>query len=419
MRRVISGRAPGVAVSGAAAHGRFEAEPAGGRLRRLQRKYAPFLDQTSEGNRRLVLVLAAIVGALAVIGLPELLRAFVWGNDVEIPLRAAAHWSAGGQPYPPSAMQVEKGPDLPFLYPPFVLPLVSIFAGLPHDVVTAVWMALTVLVAAWTCRRLGMPWPAVPFVLAWPPFAEGLITGNVQIWHFAAFVALLYVPGAVAPVQKVLVPARDAVNGILAAGVGILKVTQLMPVLYLARRRFRAVVVAVVVLGLAFLLMLPFTGFAVYGDWLAQLQRADDPSWHPAGIPLPRLLGVPELVLAGVAGTVVLLVRGRDSAAWLGIAMIVAAPSLHGYGFLFLLPGLLTVRRDLSIAVAALFLGNYHGYAWWLACLIVSYLLVASMRWPWLRARASADRQLDEEPLAGADGVVSAPPVVWADANAG
>jgi hypothetical protein len=92
----------------------------------------------------------------------------------------------------------------------------------------------------------------------------------------------------------------------------------------------------------------------------------------------------------------VLLVRGRDSAAWLGIAMIVASPTLHGYGFLFLLPGLLTIRRDLSIVVAALFLGNYHGYAWWLACLIVSYLLVASMRWPWLRARASAGDSLGD-----------------------
>ena len=409
-RSTQSPSAGGGAASTDAGVARERAEAIGDRLRCYQSRYAPFLDQTTEGNRRLVFALAAIVGALAVIGLPELLTAFVWGNDIEIPLRAAAHWSAGGQPYPPSAMQVAQGPDLPFLYPPFVLPLVSLFAGLPHDVVSAGWIGLSILVAAWTCRRLGIPWQAVPFVLAWPPFAEGLITGNVQIMHFAAFVALLYVPGVVAPAQKALVPARDAVNGILAAAVGILKVTQLMPVVYLARRRFRAAVVAVALIGLVFLVMLPFTGIDLYRDWFAQLQRADDPSWNPGGIPLARLLGISDLLVAGVAGVVVLLVRGRNSAAWLGIAMIVASPSLHGYGFLFLLPGLLTIRRDLSIVVAALFLGNYHGYAWWLACLLVAYFLVASARWPWLRARQAQAVASPEEAPGGSSGTRLSPP---------
>jgi Glycosyltransferase family 87 len=360
----------------------------GDQLRKLQRRYAPFLEQGSAGNKRLVLVLGLIVGVLAIIGLQELLAAFVLGNDVEIPLRAAERWSSGGQPYPASAMLVYQGGDLPFLYPPFLLPLIVPFSHLPHDVVSAVWMALLALAAIWSCRRLGIPWPAVPFVLAWPPFAEGLITGNVQIAHFAAFVALLYVPGAVAPVQKAFAPARDWINGLQAAAVGVLKVTQLLPVLYLARRRFRAAVVSGLLLVALFVVFLPLTGLAVYGDWFAQLQRADGPAFAGAGIPLSRILGVPDLAMAAIGIAIVLLARGRDAAAWLGIAMILSAPSMHGYGMLFLLPGLLTLRRDVAIALAALFLGNYHGYAWWLAVLMVAYLLVASRRWSWLRASA-------------------------------
>lgn len=367
------------------------ASPIGDRLRDLQGRYAPFLSQRDEWNKKLVVALGLVVGALAVIGLPELLRAFIPGNDVEIPLRAAERWASGGQPYPPSALLVLRGPDTPFLYPPFVLPLIAPFSHLRHDVVSAVWVVLTVLAAVWACRRLGIPWLAVPLVLAWPPFAEGIISGNVQIMHFAAFVALLYVPGAAAPVQKKLLPAQDLVNAAEAAAVGVLKVTQLLPVLYLARRRFRAAVISGLALAAIFLIMLPLTGLGIYIDWLAQLQRVDDPSWPLGGLTLARLIGVPDLLLAAVGVSVALTVRGRDSAAWLGIALVVSAQSLHGYGFLFLLPGLMTIRRDLAIPLGALFLGNYHGYAWWLAVLIVSYLLAVSTRWTWLRAPTGRD----------------------------
>ncbi len=357
-------------------------------LRSLQRRHTPFMNQASEGNKRLVGILFLIVGILAVVGLPALFAAFPLGNDVDIPLRAAERWLAGGQPYPPEAMTVLRGADLPFLYPPFLLPLIAPFAHLPRDVVSAVWIGLTILAAGWSCRRLGMPWLAVPFVLAWPPFAEGIICGNVQVMHFAAYVALLYLPGSVAPIQRELSRRGDIANGILAAAVGVLKVTQLLPVLYLGRRRFRAAVISGLALVAIVLLLLPFTGILVYGDWLAQLSRANDPSWLPGGIPLAKMIGLPNMLLAAMGVAIALLARGRDSAAWLGIALIVAAPSMHGYGMLFLLPALMTLRRDLAIPLAALFLGNYHGYAWWLCVLIVAYLLVASQRWSWLRAPA-------------------------------
>jgi hypothetical protein len=350
------------------------------------------MDQRGPVDRALTIGFGIVVGALAVAGIPDLRASFLSGLDLEIPLRAATHWSTGAAVYPPSAMLVQHGPDLPYLYPPFVLPLLTPLAALPRDLVIDVWLVVCLLAAVWTCRRLGIPWLAVPFLLAWPPFGEGLIVGNVQILLFAAFVAVFYEPGAGAPEQRVLQRGRDLRNGLLAAAVGALKFTQALPVLYLARRRFRAALLGVAVFGVVAAATLPFTGLSIYGDWLAQLARAADPAWTIGGVSLTHRAGIPDVVPIGVGAVLAVLVRGRDSAAWLGIALIVATPSAHGYTFLFLLPAMLTIRRDVAIPIGILFLGVYHGYSWWLAWLIVTWLLLASTRWTWLRApRRSED----------------------------
>jgi hypothetical protein len=355
-------------------------------LGRGRAAFVELFDQRRRWNHRLTLGLAVIVGIACVIGLPELFGAFPAGIDLEIPLRAASHFSSGGQAYPASAMLVEKGPDLPYLYPPFLLPLLTPIAALPRGAVTGTWLILCAMCAVWTCRRLAIPWPAVPFVLAWPPVAEGLITGNSQIFAFAAFVALVYEPADGTLRTRSFLPARDALNGVLAAAVGALKVTQLLPVLFLARRRFKAAVIGLATLAAVAVVTLPLTGISIYVDWLAQLQRAADPNWTVGGVALGRRLGVPDLILAACGIAMALSVRGRDAVAWLGIALLIATPSVHGYTFLFLLPGLLTIRRDWAILLATLFLGVYHAIGWWMACLLVAYFLIASSRWTWLRA---------------------------------
>jgi Glycosyltransferase family 87 len=343
-------------------------------------------DQRGKANKGLTVGLGILVGGACVLGVSELIAVFPAGIDLEIPLRAASHWASGSQAYPPSAMLVQSGPDLPYLYPPFLLPFLAPIAALPRDTVTGVWLILCFMCAVWTCRRLAIPWLAVPFVLAWPPFAEGLITGNVQIISFAAFVALLYEPVDGALRQRTFLPQRDALNGVLAGAVGVLKTTQLLPVLYLARRRFRAAFLGVAVLGTVALATLLLTGLDIYGDWLSQLQRAADPAWTIGGVALGHRVGIPDSIPIAIGIVLALVVRGKDSAAWLGIALIVATPSVHGYTFLFLLPGLLTIRRDVAIPVAALFIGVYHGFAWWMAFVFVVYFLVAMIRWPRLRA---------------------------------
>jgi hypothetical protein len=169
----------------------------------------------------------------------------------------------------------------------------------------------------------------------------------------------------------------------------VCKITQLLPVLYLARRRFRAAALGVGALAVVCLVTLPLTGVAIYGDWLAQLQRAANPEWTIGGVAIGRRVGIPDALFAVVGIVMALSVRGRDSAAWLGIALLVATPSVHGYTFLFLLPGLLTIRRDIAIPIAALFIGVYHAEAWWLAAALVIAALIAMHRWPWLRIAES------------------------------
>lgn len=336
----------------------------------------------------MVIALGLVVGLAVVSRALELRTYWPAGVDLEIPLRAAGRWAAGEEPYQASAMLVQSGPDLPFLYPPYLLPLLAPIASLPRDAVIGLWLAGCLLASVWACRRLTIPWPAVPFVLAWPPFLEGLITGNIQVFAFAAFVALFYGPADGAPRQMPFEQARSLTNGLLAVAIGALKVTQLLPLLYLLRRQMRAAIVALLALAILTIATMPFTGAVAYGDWLAQLQRAADPAWAPGGITLGRSFGIPDPLFIVVGVAIALFARGRDSAAWLGIAMLLATTSVHGYTFLFVLPGLLAIRRDLAIAVAALFLGSYPD-AWWLAIGLVAAALLAMPHWSWLRANGA------------------------------
>ena len=114
--------------------------------------------------------------------------------DIEIPLRAADRWIQGSQPYLASSFAAPVGYDLPFLYPPVVLPFLVPFTVLPRAIVLAAWAAFVLAAAGFTLRRLGGAWLLVPLILAWPPFAEGILGGNVQVLLVAAFVAV-FVPG--------------------------------------------------------------------------------------------------------------------------------------------------------------------------------------------------------------------------------
>jgi hypothetical protein len=365
--------------------------------------------QSSPANRHLTRGLAALLVLIIVISLPAFLT---WspGVDLEIPLRAASRWSAGGQPYLASSFAETSGPGLPFLYPPWLLPLLAPIAGLPRAAVLAPWLTLEAVVAVWTCRRLSVPWPAVPLVLLWPPFMEGLVTGNVQVIQLAAFTAIFFVRGKSWELLPRLpdspdsrsgmsrrTPARDALDGLLAAGVGALKYTQLLALVWLLRPRPRAAILGGAALVAVAVAMLPFTGIGLYRDWLDQLGRAADLSWAPAGAPLAFLVGRPVATAAAVAVVVAMFfVRGRDAGAWVGIALLVAAPSIHGYGMLFLLPTLLVLRRDLAITLTIV-IARYNPYGWWISIAVAAAALAASGRFPALRAQVHFGSRTDPE----------------------
>src|SRR5688500_4379524 len=150
-------------------------------------------DRRARGAEAVVhLVLAAITVLLAVLTLRDLITYYPYGVDLEIPLRAAARWSSGGEPYLAEAFEVTAGPELPFLYPPFVLPFLTPLLDASRAIVFPAWTLVCVAAGIAACRRLALPWPIVPLVLIWPPFAEGILGGNVQIVLFAAFTAVLW-----------------------------------------------------------------------------------------------------------------------------------------------------------------------------------------------------------------------------------
>ncbi len=148
--------------------------------------------------------------------------------DLEIPLRAAERWLAGGSPYLASSFAEPAGYRLPFLYAPPTLPFFAGLSLLPREVAGFLWAAACLAAAGWGTRRLGIPWVAIPLVLAWPPFAEALLGGNVQIFLFAALVAVFWQ----APIGRWRARERDVSlasdttrTGMLAAFIPAMKVS--------------------------------------------------------------------------------------------------------------------------------------------------------------------------------------------------
>ena len=211
-----------------------------------------------------------------------------------------------------------------------------------------------------------------------------MVVGNVEIFLFAAYVTVFYEPRDGAPVQREFKPGQDFPNGVIAAFVGALKVGQTLALLYLARRRFRSALFGGLFFGAIVPVTLPLTGISLYFDWLAQLQRASDPAWGSGGFTLSHNLGIPDAITISIGIAAALLLRGRDAVAWLGLALILATPNVHGHTFLFLLPALFTIRRDLAIPIGGLHLMFLTGPIW-LSWGLLVVLLAASRRWPRLR----------------------------------
>jgi hypothetical protein len=344
-------------------------------------------------NRLLRFGLAILALLMCLIAFHNLLTEYPWGVDVVIPLKAATRWLAGGQPYLASSFLAGPGYDLPYLYPPFVLPFVALFTALPQTALIVAWFVLSVGAAIFACRRLAIPWLAIPFLFVWPPFTEGVLGGNVQVVVFAAFVAFLWRKPNAGEIRPDFEPPehdpadRDRPayrDGLLAVAIGALKASQVQPWLYLLRRNWRAAVIgALAVVGLA-LVTLPILGTQVWLDWVAQLGRANDPTWILAGAGIARSMPwwVGDLVALGSLAAVI-LVPNRHAGAWIGLLAVIGSPSLRTFGLLFALPAMLLVRREIAL-VAGLLIATYTFEGWWLAMALITGSLLLGPRLPWL-----------------------------------
>ncbi len=349
----------------------------------------------SRSNKWLCIGLAVAAAISTLATFRTLVATYPLGVDLAIPLRATERWMAGGSPYLASSFLVTSGAGQPFLYPPFVLPLLAPLTVLPGAVVTIGWGLACLAAAAWTCRRLGIPWWAVPITMAWPPFAEALLGLNVQVLLIAAFVALFFDPATAAGAPRERDLGRSTrppfVDGVLATAIAVLKASQVHTWLYLVRRHRRA---AVLGLALPFALVvatLPFTGVGLWLDWLAQVRLAAQPSFAVGGISLIHELPSPlGYVIAVGSVLLIFVVPRREAAAWVGLLTIVGAPDLHVFGLLFLLPALVGIRREIGL-LAACSIGLFTVAGSWVGVGLAAGALILSLRWPSFLEAATPD----------------------------
>jgi hypothetical protein len=356
--------------------------------------------------------------ALVVLAIGSSLRLFVVllevhpkGVDIVIPLNAAERWVAGGLPYLASSFQQPPGYDLPFLYPPPVLPLVAPMLVLPRIVVVAVWMCIGLAAAVAALDRLAIPWRWIAIVLIWPPFAEAILGGNLQTVLFLAFVLLYVGPRSSSrPWQPAAQDPRTStrpavVDGALAAAIGALKLSQGYAWMNLLRRRPRAAIAGAALVVLVTLLTLPLVGVGTWRDWLEQLGRAADPSWAVGGFGLESLFFPtlrPVLLVAGLV--LAFLAPADDAGASVGAVLVVFGQSLRMFGLVFLVPAMLRIRVEIAL-VGAFLAATYTAAGIWLAIGIVVGAHVASR---WVPALREPDR--DAGPGLGASaGAVAAP----------
>jgi hypothetical protein len=322
------------------------------------------------GHRRVVvaglvvlLILLMIRNDLALVRNPHL------GVDIEIPLRAADRWLAAGQPYLAAAFTTGSGATLPFLYPPVVLPLFAVLSWLPRTAVLWGAFAVMLVAAVMAARRLRIPWVWIPLALLWRPFFEGIVHANLTILTFLAFVILFYVrsgsPWRADP-RDVSQPDESPVEiGALATVIGVVKVSQPHAWLFVLHYRRRAAVIGALAVAVVVILTLPLTGTHLWFDWIDQLRRAGNPRWAAGGFAMSRFLPpLVALVVALACIVAVWFVPRRDAAPWVGILSTAGALSLHQFGLLFMIPGMLMIRLEIALFAACLIATHNSRGAW-------------------------------------------------------
>jgi hypothetical protein len=197
-------------------------------------------------------------------------------------------------------------------------------------------------------------------LLLWPPIFQGIEVGNV-----AVFTGLLFALGTRIGAGLVVTAIFKLYSGL--AGLWLLREGR--------RSQFAAGIALIV--GLA-LITLPVTGLDRWREWLAGLDwyRASQPLLPASlyGFGLPRYVPFLVFVIVAVAvAAAALRGRGDDGLARLGIATIVASPSLYSHGVIVAMPSVLrldTLWLWVTLGVTSV----APGLGWWIA---ITALVVA------------------------------------------
>ncbi len=305
---------------------------------------------------------AALVGDLASSNAGAL-------RDLRLYLRAGEHFAAGVGVYMtvPISVYPADGAALPFLYPPPVLPFFGLLAQLPFPLVAATWVAGSTALMVWSLRAIGLSWRWAVIALLWPPIEQGIFVGNVAL---PAFALLAMAPRLASGL--VLGPLLKPQSGILALWL-------------LGERKGRSLIVGLASVVAIVLSSLPLTGIARWSEWRAGLQAYED-SQHllPGlyGVGLDRWLPMPLVVLlAGLAIGLALSVKGRESLTRLGLASVIASPSVWSHGFLVVIPAFLRLRTPwLWLVVGLLCAGTSPGPQIALALTVLGWLVPGLVR---------------------------------------
>ena len=289
-------------------------------------------------------------------------------RDLHTYLAAASDALAGHAPYIQGPLTTLPDANRnPFVYPPFTLPLFEVLARLPLQAVELGWLGLSVAAVLVGLRFIGVRGRWVVALLLWPVFAIGLSVGNVAPFGFLCF-ALGF---------------RFAT--VLVLG-GVFKLQAGLPALWgLRERRFREIGLGIAVVASLAIVTLPLTGWEAWWEWVRALayfdQTLDRFGMH--GAALGRYVPSAIVILVSLVAIVVALARGgRNGLARVGLASVVASPTLYIHGFAPLLAGALALRPEFFWFVSAIVAWDVWGFApvsgGWVAVVIVAAVLLRS-----------------------------------------
>jgi hypothetical protein len=293
-------------------------------------------------------------------------------RDLRLYLDAGAAFLAGHSPYTTDVLHAYPADlgDLPFLYAPPTLPVLGVLSALPFPLVGAAWLAGSAAAVVVALRAFGLSWAWVAVSLSWFPIEQAIYTGNVAAPSLLILALAPALP-SILPVGAILKPQ----NAILA--------------LWLMRQRYwRSLAWGLGAVAALVALTLPITGISLWQEWLRGLlayQGSEQNFRSLYGVGLAKYLPLPVFIAIAAAATLLALrATGRIGLARLGLASVIASPSLWSHGFMFAIPAFLSLRAPwLWLATGLLSIGPFPGPQ--------VALLIAALAWflPSLRREAA------------------------------